>query len=87
MASGLPVVATTVGGVPELVENGVSGLLVPSEDEAALANALQTLIDHPHLRQQMGEAALIRARQRFDIRITVQQYEQLYETLLTRSRS
>ncbi len=82
MASGLPVVATAVGGVPELVEDGISGLLVPSEDESALTHALQTLIDQPGRRQQMGIAARQRAVAHFDIRHTVRRYEALYEALL-----
>ncbi len=83
MASGLPVVGTRVGGIPELVEEGVSGLIVPSDDEPALAQALQTLIDQPDLRRQMGESALQRARTHFDIRNTVRAYEDLYEQIRT----
>jgi len=85
MASGLPVVSTAVGGVPELVEEGKSGLLVPSEDEPALAQALQTLVANPDLRRQMGQSALRRAQERFDIRQTVRAYETLYEQILTGS--
>ncbi len=82
MASGLPVVSTAVGGVPELVQHGITGLLVPPEDVEAFAHALQTLIDLPHQRRQMGEQARVHACQHFDIRYTVQQYEALYEQLL-----
>lgn len=87
MASGLPIVGTRVGGIPELVEDGVSGLLVPSDDEPALAHALQTLIDQPDQRQQMGKAALQRARTHFDIRNTVRAYENLYEQIRTGQRN
>ncbi|MEN3002311.1 MAG: glycosyltransferase [Armatimonadota bacterium] len=82
MASGLPVVSTAVGGVPELVQEGVTGLLVPPDDPNALAHALQTLVDQPEQRRQMGESARHHACQHFDIRRTVQQYEALYEHLL-----
>ncbi|MCJ7811413.1 MAG: glycosyltransferase family 4 protein, partial [Dehalococcoidia bacterium] len=54
MASGLPVVATDVGGVPELVEHGETGLLVPPNDPDALADAINDLLDDPDEMEQMG---------------------------------
>ena len=57
MAAGLPVVATRVEGVEEVVTDGVHGLLVRSNDPNALANALIQLIDNPQMRKQMGAAA------------------------------
>jgi glycosyltransferase involved in cell wall biosynthesis len=83
MAAGLPVVSTAVGGVPELVREGETGLLVPSEDAGALARALQALVDDPARRAAMGTAARRHAVAHFDIRHTVRGYEQLYEKLLT----
>jgi glycosyltransferase involved in cell wall biosynthesis len=82
MAAGLPVVSTAVGGVPELVREGETGLLVPSGDAAALARALQALVDDPARREAMGKAARQHAVAHFDIRHTVRQYEALYERLL-----
>ncbi|MDW8106407.1 MAG: glycosyltransferase [Armatimonadota bacterium] len=84
MAAGLPVIATAVGGVPELVDDGQTGILVPEDSETHLVRALQTLIDNPTLRQQMGQAALLHAQKRFDIRNTVKQYEELYDAILLR---
>jgi len=86
MAAGLPVVATAVGGVPELVEEGVSGFLTPNEDLDALVAALQRLVDKADVRQQMGEAALRRAQEKFDVRHTVRAYEALYEAILQQKR-
>jgi hypothetical protein len=83
MAAGLPVVSTAVGGVPELVREGETGRLVPSEDAGALAQAMQALVDDPARRQAMGAAARQHAIAHFDIRHTVRGYEQLYEKLLT----
>ncbi|WP_051551257.1 glycosyltransferase family 4 protein [Nocardioides sp. URHA0020] len=57
MAAGLPVVATTVGGVPEVVRDGVDGLLCPAGDAAALAAALRRLSADPHLRARLGASA------------------------------
>jgi sugar transferase (PEP-CTERM/EpsH1 system associated) len=84
MAAGLPVVASRVGGIPELVEDEQMGMLIPVDSEPCLVQAFQALISNAPLRQQMGQAALQRARERFDIRNTVRQYESLYETLLPR---
>jgi glycosyltransferase involved in cell wall biosynthesis len=86
MASGLPVVSTAVGGVPELVRDGETGLLVPSEDTGALAQAIQALVDNPARRQAMGAAARQHAVASFDIRHTVRGYEQLYEALLSKNK-
>lgn len=55
-AAGLPVVGTNVDGVPEMMENGETGLLVPLHNQEALTEALRTLIDDPALRQKMGDA-------------------------------
>ncbi len=57
MAYGRPIVATTVGGIPELIEDGVNGLLCPPAEPACLAEKLCTLIEQPGLRSRLGEAA------------------------------
>lgn len=67
MASGLPAVATAVGGVPEVVRDGVEGLLCPAGDRAALADALGRLTADPALRVRMGAAARQRVLDRFTI--------------------
>src|SRR5438067_10065278 len=67
MAAGLPVVATDVGGVSELVVDGETGFLVPPADAKALAQALETLLREPRLRRRFGAAARRRAEQRFDL--------------------
>lgn len=82
MAAGLPVVATAVGGVPELVQDGTTGLLVPNEDTEALAQALQRLVDNPDLRATMGNHARRVAQKRFDARVMTRAYEALYESIL-----
>jgi glycosyltransferase involved in cell wall biosynthesis len=62
MASGRPVVASDMGGLSEIVENGVTGLLVPPGDPAALATAMKRLIDDPKLAADLGAAGRERAR-------------------------
>ena len=61
MAAGLPIVATRVGGIPEVVIDGVSGILVPRGDPSALAEALEGTISDPALRDRLGRAGRARA--------------------------
>jgi glycosyltransferase involved in cell wall biosynthesis len=62
MAAGKPVVASRVGGVPEAVQDGTTGLLVPPGDVAALGEALATLIANPEHRRRLGEAGRATSR-------------------------
>ena len=66
-ACGVPAVATAVGGVPELVADGVTGLVVPPGDARALADALERLLRDRALRERMGRAARVRARERYSV--------------------
>ncbi|MCO5101418.1 MAG: glycosyltransferase [Burkholderiaceae bacterium] len=66
-AAGVPVVATRAGGMPEVVDDGVTGLLVEPGDVLALADALRRLVDDPALREQMGAAARARVLGRFSV--------------------
>src|SRR5205823_13173952 len=67
MAAGLPVVATNVGGMPEVVVNGETGFLVPPAEPRALAEAVGRLLLDPELRQRFGAAGRRRAERRFDV--------------------
>jgi N-acetyl-alpha-D-glucosaminyl L-malate synthase BshA len=78
MFFGSPSVATRVGGIPEVVEDGVSGLLVPAGDVDALAQALQRLIDDPARRVALGQAARKRAQEEFSADKIVPRYIGLY---------
>jgi len=84
MAAGRPVVASAVGGIPEIVVHEDTGLLVPPGDAAALAGALATLLNHPEQARAMGARGLARAREKFSIDTAVQQHQQLYESLRKR---
>jgi glycosyltransferase involved in cell wall biosynthesis len=66
MACGVPVVTTGVSGIPELVTDGVNGLLVPEDDPIALADALQRLREQPELGERLGAAGADTVRERFD---------------------
>jgi glycosyltransferase involved in cell wall biosynthesis len=84
MAAGRPVVASAVGGIPEIVVHEDTGLLVPPGDAAALAGALATLLTHPDQARAMGARGQARARERFSIETAVQQHQQLYASLRKR---
>jgi N-acetyl-alpha-D-glucosaminyl L-malate synthase BshA len=78
MSFACPSVGTRVGGIPEVVENEVSGVLVPAGDLEELIAAVERLLKNPKLRHDMGEAAQRRAKQLFSAEAIVPRYEELY---------
>jgi len=86
MASGLPVIATAVGGVPELVQSGDQGLLVPAGDRMGFAAAMKTLLDSAETRKNMGNAAHARATREFKVERMVEGYANLYRETVQKSR-
>jgi glycosyltransferase involved in cell wall biosynthesis len=87
MAAGLPVVASRVGGVPELVAGGETGMLVPPGDPEALAAALRALLDDAERRRALGAAGRRRAEAHFDLPAFRAAHVELYERLLGPYRS
>jgi glycosyltransferase involved in cell wall biosynthesis len=84
MDAGKPIVATHVGGVPEVVEDGVHGLLVPPRNEAALAAAIGRLLRDTDAAQELGARARDRCRREFSLDGTVERLQQLYERLYSK---
>lgn len=82
MASGLCVVATSVGGIPELVEDETSGLLIPPSDVGALVVALGRVLDDDALRTRLGAAGHARARAEFDVEVVWRRLDIVYRTVL-----
>jgi glycosyltransferase involved in cell wall biosynthesis len=82
MAAGLPVVASSVGGVPELVVEGETGLLVPPGDPHALAAAIERLLDDSALRRRLGAAGRTRVSEHFDLASARRAHLDLYRTVL-----
>jgi glycosyltransferase involved in cell wall biosynthesis len=85
MEAALPIVATRVGGVPELVEHGVHGMLVEPQDVAALTEGVARMLENRPLGAAMGLRAKARRRREFDVDVMVRRIEQLYEDLHVRS--
>jgi len=82
MQAGVPVIATDVGGNPEIVDDGVSGLLVPVRDSEALAKAMIRMFADPAMRKCMGAAARIRIATTFSMERSLRSVECLYEKLI-----
>jgi glycosyltransferase involved in cell wall biosynthesis len=78
MASGLPVFATEHGGIPEAVEDGVSGVLVPERDESALVEMLLDAVKDPDLLWRMADAGANAVRKKFDLQQQTQQLDEIY---------
>ena len=85
MACGLPVIATSVGGVPEIVAHESTGLLVPARDPQAMAEAIVRIISSPRLAARLIAEAAARLRERFSIEATVARLEQIYQAELARA--
>jgi len=86
MASGVPVVASAVGGLTEIIEDGRSGLLVPAGDSRALARTIEYLATHPVVRLSLAAAARERIVAHFSLPDMVSQYLQMYAVLLQGGR-
>ncbi len=84
MAHGLPIIASNVGGVPEIIQHDINGLLVPAGDDAALSAAIRRVTTDPALRRRLGDAARERANTTFSLSTMVHKYDQVYDEALAR---
>lgn len=87
MSVGLPVITTAIGGIPDIVEHGVTGFLLPPEDAPALADAVRCLVNDPTTRQSFGAAGRRRALMRFDARTNAAKIVGLAHALAAPDRS
>ena len=81
MSMGKPVIATAVGGIPEVIEDGISGMLVPPSDSSALAQMILHLLKNPELRERLGSAAQARVREKFSAQRMIAQFQDLYREM------
>ena len=84
MSCGVPVVATAVGGVPEVIQDGLTGLLSPADDQARYAERVRELLLDPERARAMGRAARADVLDRFARAPIVAQYEALYRRVIER---
>ena len=84
MAAGLPVIATAVGGLPEVVTDGVNGLLIPPQDPEALAQALARLLEDPALAKELGENARQHVEAHFSLERLGREINEIYGELIKR---
>ena len=84
MATGLPVFATEHGGIPEAIENGASGVLVPEQDDEALARAMLNAAQDPGLLSRIGHAGADAVRKKFDLQQQAQRLEDIYLRMIAR---
>lgn len=82
LACGTPVVATAIGGIPEQIDDGKTGFLVPPQSPGEMMTAIQQVLQNPSLRSQMSKNAAETARQRFDVNRMVNEYLQWYQEIL-----
>jgi glycosyltransferase involved in cell wall biosynthesis len=82
LASGLAIVASTAGGIPDIVDDGVTGLLIEVGDEAGLVAAIERLVQRPELGAQLGRAARAKAVELFSIEAVADAHERLFRALL-----
>jgi glycosyltransferase involved in cell wall biosynthesis len=85
MATGVPVVATAVGGVPEIIEDGVTGRLVPSERPDLLAQGLADVLDNPQLKERLVSEATHHVRQAFSVEARAARIHALYRDVLEKN--
>jgi len=85
-ACGCPIVATAVGGVPEVVRDGIDGTLVPPRNPRAMADAIISLLDHPEVGRSLGENARAHAFEHFDIARLARQTAEMYRQVLGERR-
>jgi glycosyltransferase involved in cell wall biosynthesis len=73
-----PIIASATAGIPEAIEDGRDGILVPPGDVDALADALTAVVANPERRAELGAAAFFRADEAFTVRVMAERYERLY---------
>jgi glycosyltransferase involved in cell wall biosynthesis len=83
-SSGVPVIATSVGSIPEMIDDGEDGILIESDDESGLAEALLFLYNHQGVRQEMGKKGRIKVAGRYSRKRMVEAYVEMFNQLVSR---
>lgn len=83
MAAGLPIVATPVGAIPEIIENGVNGFLIPPKDPLKLAEKIAFLIENKSLRESMAKNNILKVKEKYDLRPVSKVFDEIYQNLIS----
>lgn len=83
MAAGLPIISTCVGGIPDIIKDGLNGYLIQPGDIESLANKILILLENRQLRNKMGELNVKKAKDMFDVNVIAKRLCSLYRELLT----
>jgi len=83
MAAGLPIIATPVGAIPEIIEEGINGFLVPPRDPSGLAEKIIFLIENKPLRESMGENNVRKIREKYDLKPVSVIFDKIYQNLIS----
>jgi glycosyltransferase involved in cell wall biosynthesis len=83
MAAGLPVIATNVGAIPEIIVNKKNGLIVNPKDYRALKNGIEFLADNPKLCKEISKKNAISIKTNYDLKIAIKPFESTYQQLLS----
>jgi len=82
MMAGLPIIATNNGGIPEIIEDGKNGILVPPKDAQAIAENIEKILSSPELRKKMSEKNQEDVRKKFEVKDMVKKTEEVYRSIL-----
>ena len=82
MAAGMPVIATPVGAIPDMVIDGVNGFIVPEGDHELLAERIRYLLGHPRERREMGRNNLRKFNEEYSLQVNIQRISKIYSSLL-----
>jgi len=82
MAMEIPCVSTTIAGIPELIRDGIDGMLIPPSDDVQLAEALTRLIEDPDLRRRLGASGRQRVQQHYNLEKSIQGLAEIFECRL-----
>jgi glycosyltransferase involved in cell wall biosynthesis len=82
MGCQVPVIASRIGGLPEIIDDRKNGLLVPPNDPIVLAKAIEALILNPHKRFEYGKEGIIRFKEQFEAKLMIERIENLYQESL-----
>jgi glycosyltransferase involved in cell wall biosynthesis len=85
MAAGLPVIATKVGGIPEVIKDGQNGILVPPEDQNSLANAICRILDDPGFAANLGSRARTTVEENYSIQAVTEAYTKIYLSIFQKN--